>query len=169
MGGVYPPPPAARPGARNTVARVDPNALVGPIPVRALEGTLRDIRHGLVVGAVALLLLVGASMLVTVLEQLREQRRLLAVLLAIGTRRTTLAGSILYQVTVPVVLGMALAVATGSGLAAILQAAAGVPVHVDWSGIGLISGAAVLVVVLTTAASLPQLWRLTEPGGLRHE
>ena len=44
-----------------------------------------------------------------------------------------------------------------------------VPVRPDWSGIGATSGAAVLVVLLTTAASLPLLWRLTGPGGLRSE
>jgi len=60
-------------------------------------------------------------------------------------------------------------VATGTGLAAILQAAAEVPVQPGWSGIGATSGAAVLVVLLTTAASLPLLWRLTSPGGLRSE
>ncbi len=124
---------------------------------------------GLLAGATALLLLIGASMLVNVVEQLRERRRLLAVLMAFGTRRRTLAWSVLYQVAVPVVLGLALAVATGTGLASILQTAAEAPIRFDWRGIGLTSGAAALVVLLTTAASLPLLWRLTRPGGLRSE
>ncbi|GAA2732450.1 ABC transporter permease [Actinocorallia aurantiaca] len=154
---------------RNTVARTDPTAHVAPVIERTVLSTLVKIRQALLAGATALLLLIGASMLVNVAEQLRERRRVLAVLMAFGTRRSTLAGSVLYQVAVPVLLGLALAVATGTGLAAILQAAAEVPVQPDWSGIGATSGAAVLVVLLTTAASLPLLWRLTSPGGLRSE
>jgi hypothetical protein len=91
------------------------------------------------------------------------------VLVAFGTRRTTLTGSVLYQVAIPVVLGLTLAVATGTGLGTILQAAANAPIRFDWVGIGATSGAAALVVLLTTAASLPLLWRLTKPGGLRSE
>jgi len=154
---------------RNTVARTDPTAHVAPVIERTVLSTLVKIRQALLAGATALLLLIGASMLVNVAEQLRERRRVLAVLMAFGTRRSTLAGSVLYQVAVPVLLGLALAVATGTGLAAILQAAAEVPVQPDWSGIGATSGAAVIVVLLTTAASLPLLWRLTSPGGLRSE
>ncbi|WP_433258184.1 hypothetical protein ACQPYK_22695 [Streptosporangium sp. CA-135522] len=51
----------------------------------------------------------------------------------------------------------------------ILQAAAGASIRLDWIGIGATSGAAALVVLLTTMASLPLLWRLTKPGGLRSE
>jgi hypothetical protein len=154
---------------RNAVNRVDPAASVSPIPARPLVGTLLTIRQSVQVGAVALVLVVGASLLVNVVEQLRERRRLLTALVAFGTRRGTLGGSILYQVAVPVVLGLVLAVGTGTGLAAILQTAAGAPVRVDWAGIGAASGTAALVVLLTTAAGLPLLWRLTEHGGLRSE
>jgi hypothetical protein len=41
--------------------------------------------------AVVILLLIGASLLITVLEQLRDRRRLLAILVAFGTRRSTIA------------------------------------------------------------------------------
>jgi hypothetical protein len=71
--------------------------------------------------------------------------------------------------TVPVALGLTLAVLTGTGLAMVLQALADAPISVDWHGIGATSGVAALVVLLTTTASLPLLWRLTKPGGLRSE
>ncbi|GIJ50255.1 membrane protein [Virgisporangium aliadipatigenens] len=154
---------------RNVVAAVDPSAYVRPVELRTVEAVLVTMRQGLLVGATALLLLIGASMLVNVVEQLRERRRLLAVLVAFGTRRGTLTGSVLYQVAIPVLLGLVLAVATGTGLGAVLQSAANAPVRFDWSGIGATSGAAALVVLLTTVATMPLLWRLTKPGGLRSE
>lgn len=154
---------------RNTVVRTDPTAGVSLVQDRLFASILSGIRQALLVLATALLLLIGASMVVTVAEQLNERRRLLAVLIAFGTRRTTLTGSVFYQVAIPVLLGMTLAVLTGAGLGAILQAAAGAPISLDWTGIGLTTGAAVLVILLATAASLPLLWRLTTPAGLRTE
>ena len=50
--------------------------------------------------------LIGFSLLLTALEQLRERRRLLAVLVAFGTRRSTLSWSVLWQSAVPVALGL---------------------------------------------------------------
>ncbi|QSB16259.1 hypothetical protein JQS43_08185 [Natronosporangium hydrolyticum] len=154
---------------RNAAAAVDPSASVSLIESRNLVGLFEGLRQGLLVGTVALLILIGASMLVNVAEQLRERRRLLAVLVAFGTRRRTLTGSILYQVGIPVLLGLSLAVLTGVGVAAILQLAAETPIRLDWPGIGATAGTAALVVLATTAASLPLLWRLTTPGGLRSE
>ena len=154
---------------RNAAAKIDPSAYVTPVQSRAVEAVLVNVKQGLLVGVGALLLLIGASILVNVVEQMRERRRLLAVLVAFGTRRSVLAGSVLYQAAIPVLLGLAMAVTTGAGLAAILQKAAEAPVRFDWAGIAATSGTAAAVVVLTTAASLPLLWRLTKPGGLRSE
>lgn len=167
--GTDPSDPDALDRVRNATARLDPSVLVWPVEPRTAETVLRNIRQGLLVGAIALLLLIGASMLVNVAEQLRERRRLLAVLVAFGTRRATLTGSVLYQMAIPVLLGLTLAVLTGSGLATVLQALADAPISFDWYGIGATAAAAALVVILTTTASLPLLWRLTRPGGLRSE
>lgn len=153
---------------RTAVSRIDPAAHVGSGSERMTAAT-QTVRQMLLVATGALLVVIGASMLVNIAEQLRERRKLLAVLLAFGTRRRTLGWSILYQVAIPMVLGLIMAVATGTGLAAVLQTATGAPVELDWFGIGATSGAATLVTLLTTAASLPLLWRLTRPGGLRSE
>lgn len=161
--------PQALDRLRNAAATVDPAADVVLIRPQNVAAALATIRQMLLVGATGLLALIGASMLVNVVEQLRERSRLLAVLVAFGTRRRTLSGSVLLQVALPVLLGLALAVVTGSGLAAILQVAADAPVRFDWLGIGSTTGVAALVVLLTTGASLPLLWRLTRPGGLRTE
>jgi hypothetical protein len=154
---------------RTAAAQVDPGAYADPIEQERIASVLGGVRQALLVGTVALLVLIGASMLVNVIEQLRERRQLLAVLVAFGTRRRTLGGSVLFQVAIPVVLGLALAVLTGSVLALALQAAVEAPLTFDWQGVGLTSGTAALVVLLTTAGSLPLLWRLTRPGNLRSE
>jgi uncharacterized membrane protein YhaH (DUF805 family) len=154
---------------RTAAAQVDPAAYASPIAQERIASVLGGVRQVLLVGTVALLVLIGASMLVNVIEQLRERRQLLAVLVAFGTRRRTLSGSVLFQVAIPVLLGLALAVVTGSGLALVLQTAVEAPLTFDWLGVGITAGAAALMVLLTTAAGLPLLWRLTRPEGLRSE
>jgi predicted lysophospholipase L1 biosynthesis ABC-type transport system permease subunit len=154
---------------RTASAQVDPLAYTTSIDQERVASILGNVRQALLVGTVALLVLIGASMLVNVIEQLRERRQLLAVLVAFGTRRRTLSGSVLFQLAIPVVLGLALAVATGSGLALILQTAIEAPLSFDWQGVGVTAGAAALMVLLTTAAGLPLLWHLTRPGALRSE
>ena len=68
-------------------------------------------------GATLVMALIGFSLLLTALEQLRERRRLLAVLVAFGTRRSTLSWSLLWQSAVPVGLGLVVALPPGSGSA----------------------------------------------------
>ncbi|WP_182113740.1 MULTISPECIES: FtsX-like permease family protein [unclassified Actinotalea] len=154
---------------RTTVGRADVRTDLASFEPEDVTPTLRAVREVLLVGTVGLLVVIGASMLVNVVEQLRERRHLLAALSALGTRRRTLGASVMLQVAVPMVLGLVLAAATGTALATALQASAEAPLVVDWRGIGLTTGVAALVVVATTAASLPLLWRLTSPGGLRRE
>jgi hypothetical protein len=83
--GIDPSDPDALDRVRNAAADLDPSVLVWPIQPRSVEDALLNIRQGLLVGATGLLLLIGASMLVNVAEQLRERRRLLAVLVAFGS------------------------------------------------------------------------------------
>jgi hypothetical protein len=161
--------PDAADRMRTAVLRADPTAAIYPVRYSTFENLLAGVRQAVLVVAVALLVLVGASMLVNVGEQLHERRRPLAVLIAFGTRRSTLTGSVLVQVALPVLSGLLLAVVTGTALAAALQKATGTPIRVDWTGIALTSGTAALVVLAATAASLPLLWRLTRPGALRSE
>ena len=58
------------------------------------------------IGASIVIGLIGLSLLLTALEQVRERRHLLAVLVAFGTRRSTLGWSVLWQSAVPVALGL---------------------------------------------------------------
>jgi hypothetical protein len=154
---------------RNVAAAADPLSNVLELTASRTDGTLVTIEHGILGGATAVLLLIGASMLVTVLEQLRERRRLLAVLTAFGTRRGTLTASVLWQTAVPVFLGLLLAVVGGVLLGAVLLRMTSEPVSFAWAQIGEIAGVAAAVVLLVTVLSMPALWRLMRPEGMRTE
>ncbi|MGK5676007.1 FtsX-like permease family protein [Micromonospora sp. URMC 106] len=154
---------------RNVAAGADPFASVLTLTETRQANTFVNIKRGLYIGAAVTLLLIGASMLVGVLEQLRERRRLLAMLVAVGTRRSTLSWSVLWQSAVPVVIGLVLAVAFGLGLGAVLLRMVHAPVAVAWPAVGVSTGLGAAVVLLVTGLSLPALWRLTRPDGIRTE
>ncbi|WP_307805747.1 FtsX-like permease family protein [Streptomyces chrestomyceticus] len=160
---------------RNTAAQTDPRLTAMPLwdtstRTGEREPELFDIvRAALQAGAVAVLCLIGAGLLISVLEQLRERRLLLSALDAIGTPRRTLGRSVLWQTAVPVVLGLALAVGCGLGVGLLLLHLVGKPVLPDWAGIAVLTGTAGAVILAVTALSLPLLWRLMRPDGLRTE
>ncbi|MEV6821485.1 FtsX-like permease family protein [Nocardiopsis dassonvillei] len=129
---------------------------------------LTSIGDALRAGAVLTMLVIGASMVVSTVEQLRERRRQLSVLVAFGTSRATLAASVLWQTAIPVVLGLVIAVGGGTGLGLLLLRLADLPVT-DWLGFLPLVGAGFGVIALVTLASLPYLWRMTSPEGLRTE
>ncbi|MEE6261910.1 FtsX-like permease family protein [Plantactinospora sonchi] len=154
---------------RNAAAEVTPTAVVQTLRVTQEANRFAQIRRGLYIGVVATLLLLGASLLVGILEQLRERRRVLAVLVAFGTRRSTLSWSVLWQTALPVLLGLVLAILLGTALGGTLLAMVNEPVRLDWSSIAGMSGLATAVVLVVTAFSVPVLWRLLRPAGLRTE
>ncbi|PNE39167.1 MULTISPECIES: FtsX-like permease family protein [Streptomyces] len=153
---------------RNTAARINPLTRVSTLQNIERDNQYTSVRTGLLVAATATLALIAASMLVTMLEQLRERRRLLSVLVAFGTRRATLAWSVLWQTAVPVALGLALAVAGGAGLGLALLRMAGKTTF-DWSVVWPLTAAGGALVLVVTLLSLPPLWRLMRPDGLRTE
>ena len=155
--------------ARNTARRLgltdDPTMLVSS----KTDDTYTSIRTFLFVGAACVLALIGASLLVSQLEQLRERRKLLSSLIAFGTRRRTLCLSVLWQTAIPIGLGLTLATAIGMTLGAVLLKMTGKPVGVDWTSVLSMTGTATAVVLLVTVLSLPPLLRLMRPDGLRTE
>ncbi|WP_406293062.1 ABC transporter permease [Embleya sp. NBC_00888] len=159
----------ARDRVRNTAGRIDPLLDVFDLSETEVNKRFANVRNGLLIGTTAVLLLIGVSLLVSTLEQLRERRKLLSVLVAFGTKRTTLSWSILWQTAVPVVLGLVLAVCTGVGLGAVLLKMVGRPVALDWTSMASMTGIGAGVVLLVTALSLPPLWRMMRPDGLRTE
>ncbi|OPF76074.1 ABC transporter permease [Streptomyces antioxidans] len=154
---------------RNASVALSPAMDVMRLSSSSQSDEFQAIRKALFIGATATLLLIGASMIVTTLEQLRERKRLLSVLVAFGTRRTTLSWSVLWQTAVPVVLGLALSIAGGLALGVMLLKMVGQPLAVDWSGLSTMTGIGGGVILLVTLVSLPPLWRMMRPEGLRTE
>ncbi|NGO47457.1 ABC transporter permease [Streptomyces ureilyticus] len=161
--------PDAREYVRNTAARLDPLADSTAMAATSEARRFESIRTGLFVGAACVLLLIGASLLVSQLEQLRERKRLLSALVAFGTRRRTLSLSVLWQTAIPITLGLVLASAVGLTLGAVLLRMASTPVRVDWSSVLAMTGIGAGVVLVVTLFSLPPLLRLMRPEGLRTE
>ncbi|MGW0859449.1 FtsX-like permease family protein [Streptomyces sp. NPDC002690] len=153
---------------RNAAAVIDPSMRVVALNSTERDGRYASIQTALKVGGTATLLLMAASMLVQQLEQLRERKRLLSVLVAFGTRRSTLGWSVLWQTAIPVAVGLVVAVAGGLALGWGLSWMTAKPVS-DWSLFLPMAGAGAGVVLLVTLLSLPVLWRLMRPDGLRTE
>ncbi|WP_339152232.1 ABC transporter permease [Streptomyces sp. F41] len=153
---------------RNTAARIDPGMRFVTLDSVERDRQYDSIQTGLKVGASVVLLLIAASMLVSQVEQLRERKRLLSVLVAFGTRRTTMGWSVLWQTAVPVFLGLVVAVVGGLGLGAVLAWMIAKSVS-DWWLFLPLTGVGAGLILLVTAASMPSLWRLMRPDGLRTE
>jgi hypothetical protein len=127
------------------------------------------IRNALLGGALFTLLLAGVSMLVLALEQVRERRRALAALAATGVPTGTLARSLLWQNTVPVLLAVLLAVITGIGLAELVFRLLDDPFRMDWLSVAIFAGVATVLVLAVTALTLPTLRSSTRLTALRME
>ncbi|MFD4865884.1 FtsX-like permease family protein [Streptomyces sp. NPDC058412] len=161
--------PDALDRARNAVFKADPFVTAMTLRHTTEAAGYSSIRTGLFFGAIAVLVLIGGSLLVSQLEQLRERRRLLSSLVAFGTKRSTLSLSVLWQTAVPIVLGLVLAAGAGVGLGAVLMNMAATPVRIDWASVLGMTAAGAGVVVVVTLLSLPPLLRLMRPDGLRTE
>ncbi|MFI5616529.1 ABC transporter permease [Streptomyces sp. NPDC051567] len=161
--------PDALDRARNAAFAADPYATAMTLTPTRLDSTYAAIRVGLSFASVAVLVLIGSSLLVSQLEQLRERRRLIAALVAFGTRRSTLSLSVLWQTALPIGLGLGLAMIVGLGLGSVLLRMTGNPVAVDWTSVLTMTGAGAGVVAAVTLLSLPLLLRLMRPDGLRTE
>ncbi|MFI2644568.1 ABC transporter permease [Streptomyces sp. NPDC018610] len=161
--------PDVREHVRNTAAAVDRFADVMVWTRTEESKKFASIRTGLLVGACCVLALIGASLLVSQLEQLRERRKLLSALVAFGTRRRTLSLSVLWQTAIPVALGLLLAAAVGLTLGAVLLKMTSTGVAVDWASVLTMTGIGAGVVLVVTLLSLPPLLRLMRPEGLRTE
>ncbi|MEY9872080.1 hypothetical protein ABH931_001554 [Streptacidiphilus sp. MAP12-33] len=155
--------------ARNAVSAAVPGLSVDTYVASTTDRKFANIQRGLLVGAVVTLLLIAIGMAVSTTEQLRERSRLLAVLVAFGTRRSTLAWSVLWQSAVPILLGLPVALAGGLGLGALLMRMTGTAVRFDWGTVGVLLAAGAATVAAATLLSLPVLWRLMRADGLRTE
>ncbi|MFE9636483.1 FtsX-like permease family protein [Streptomyces sp. NPDC006463] len=155
--------------ARTAAFKASPLSTAMTLRTTKQESGYSAIRTGLFFGATAVLILIGSSLLVSQLEQLRERKKLLSALVAFGTKRSTLSLSVLWQTAVPIGLGLSLAALFGVGLGTVLMRMAAAPVRVDWLSVAAMTGIGAGVVALVTLLSLPPLLRLMRPDGLRTE
>ncbi|NEE13311.1 ABC transporter permease, partial [Streptomyces sp. SID7499] len=161
--------PEALEMVRNAVAEIHPLAIPTMYAPNERSQNYETIRTGLFVGAACVLALIGASLLVSQLEQLRERRKLLSALVAFGTRRRTLSLSVLWQTAIPVALGLALALIVGLTLGGVLLKMTDTAIRVDWTSVLAMTGIGAAAVLAVTALSIPPLLRLMRPDGLRTE
>ncbi|MFJ2557792.1 MULTISPECIES: FtsX-like permease family protein [unclassified Streptomyces] len=160
--------PAAEERVRDAVARVEPSLRVSSADVVERDKAYASVRTALLVAGTATMAVIALSMLVAQIEQLRERRSLLSALAAFGTRRSTLAWSVLWQTAVPVVIGTALATAGGLVLGVVMLDLMDKPYTGWWACLPL-AGAGAGMILLVTVATLPVLWRMVRPEGLRVE
>lgn len=154
---------------RATVAALDPMAQVSFPIASATAPAMVRMRDALIAGALACLTVIAAGLVVGTVEQIRERKRVHAVLTAFGTRRRTLVASVLWQTALPVLLGIALAAVAGMALGALILRVARLPVIFAPTDILVIAGAGAGVAILTTLSALPSLLRTMRPEGLRWE
>ncbi|MBB4911777.1 ABC transporter permease [Actinophytocola algeriensis] len=133
------------------------------------QQTYVAIRTGLYAGSIFTLLLAGISLLVLALEHIRERRRTLAMLTASGVPRGVLGRSLLWQVALPIVLGVVVALLTGIGLAALVMRLTEDPMVVDWAGVALLCAGAIALSLLVSAMTMPFLRNATRLSALRTE
>ncbi|MEU6847507.1 ABC transporter permease [Streptomyces sp. NPDC046716] len=160
--------PDAAEYVRNTAYRLDPMMNVSEYQSVETNDEYAAIRRGLFSAAALTMTLIAASLLVSQIEQLRDRRRLLSILVAYGTRRSTLAWSVLWQTAIPVVLGMVVAVGGGLALGTLMLRMVGSPVA-DWLTFLPLTGVGLAAIAVVTLLSLPPLYRLMRPEGLRTE
>ncbi|MFE6894199.1 ABC transporter permease [Streptomyces sp. NPDC057694] len=160
--------PDAAEYVRNTAYRIDPTMNVSQYQAVETNDQYESIRRGLFSAAALTMTLIAASLLVSQIEQLRDRRRLLSILVAYGTRRSTLAWSVLWQTAIPVVLGMAVAIGGGLALGTLMLRMVGDPVT-DWLSFLPLAGVGLAAIAVVTLLSLPPLYRLMRPEGLRTE
>ncbi len=127
------------------------------------------IRNGLYIGSVFTLMLAGVSLLVLALEHIRERRRPLAVLAASGVPRSVLGRSLLWQIALPIGVGVVVALVTGIGLAALMMRLTNDGLAIDWVGVSSLTAGALLLALLVSALTLPFLRSATRLTTLRAE
>ncbi|MEU6133166.1 FtsX-like permease family protein, partial [Saccharopolyspora sp. NPDC047091] len=131
---------------------------------------LRMVEYGLLLGAMVVFALIGCSLLVTAVEQIQERTRPMAVLGAVGAKRSTLVWSAFLQNAVPMLLALLLAVPLGCLLGGLIMVSlfAAPPVP-DLPGMGAVLSFAAVSVLVVTALTAPALSKAMSSDGLHTE
>jgi hypothetical protein len=129
-------------------------------------------RTAALVGLVVVVVAGGITLAVGTADGLHERHRAHAALVALGTPMAVLRRSVVLQVATPLLLTVALAVASSAVAARVYLELGGAiedGLALPWSGYGFIAVAAVAATLLANAAALPLLRAAGRPGALRTE
>jgi hypothetical protein len=130
-------------------------------------------RRAALAGVIFALVAAALSLAVTMADALRERRRGLAALVALGTPVRVLRRSVLLQTAVPLLLNIALATGASIGATVLylrLDSDDGGPrVPLPWAGWSLMAAATVAAVLLATCLTLPFVRAAAHPDALRSE
>ncbi|WP_225811994.1 ABC transporter permease [Streptomyces spinosus] len=154
---------------RTAAVRLNPRFQVDFPDDHKEDTALSSIRRALLAGVAVVLLLIATSMLIGAVEQLRDQKRVMAMLVAVGARRRTLSGSVLWQTALPVAIGMLVASVVGTALGGTLLHLVGRTVVFDWGSMLAMTGIGAGSVLLVTLSTLPTLRQVTRVEAIRHE
>ncbi|WP_409492795.1 FtsX-like permease family protein [Amycolatopsis sp. cmx-11-12] len=157
---------------RNSVATLGWEATVSAYNRERVTDEARmfgDARNILLGGALFVLLLAGVSLLVLAQEQIRERRRALGALSATGVPVRVILRSLMWQNGIPLLLGIVIATATGIGIAAVGRRMFWDAVSIDWAAVGVLTAAAIVMVLLVTASTLPSVRSAAKTESLRTE
>ena len=157
---------------RNSVAPYSGQVIVASYDGKRASDAARmfdDARNLLLGCALFVLLLAGISLLVLAQEQVRERRRALGALSATGVPVRVIVRSLLWQNGIPLLLGIVVATVTGIAVAALSRRLFRDGLYVDWSAVGLLIAAAVAMVLLVTASTVPSVRSAAKSENLRTE
>ena len=129
-------------------------------------------RTAALVGLIVVVLAGGLTLAVGTTDGLRERHRAHAALVALGTPMRVLRRSVVLQVTLPLLLTVALAVVSSAAASYVYLVLAGEGLdtpQLPWSGYGAIALASIAATLLATAAALPLLRAAGRPDALRTE
>jgi hypothetical protein len=133
------------------------------------QQTFLSVRTSLYAASIFTLMLAAVSLLVLALEHIRERRRPLALLAASGVPRGVLARSLLWQVALPIVLGVGIALVTGVSMAALVVDMVEESLSIDWPGVTILCVGALALSLLVSAMTLPFLRSATRLSTVRTE
>ncbi|RZQ59404.1 FtsX-like permease family protein [Amycolatopsis suaedae] len=133
------------------------------------EDTVKTMRAILLTASLFVLAVAALSLLLLSIEQVVERRRPIAALSAAGVPLSVLARGSLWQNAIPVAVGIVLAIGAGLGITLPTLRYVGLDFSLDIGLVGIVSGAAVLAVLVATALTMPLLRQATRLDGLRAE
>lgn len=186
LDGVKPSHVLARTSGGDTVERIR-NLFAGPGSfTEVLSGAeirrnwsqtseMPQIARGVEVGTIVALAVVAASMLVAAVDSIGERRRSFAMLAAAGTPINVMRNAVVIEIAMPLLGGVAIAVATSVAVTKMFFAAAssqsfdGRPVPIPVSPFVRVCLFAVLAAGLAALCTFPSLSRAIRPEALRAE